>query len=199
MTIKDIQQRLKDIGFDPGPIDGLWGPRTANAILLALDSIQIQYKDQEVVIPSEINEPLTQREKDLHPELLRRWLQAKNTWNKARPDREIFITCSYRSPEEQNNLYAQGRTKSGSIVTNARGGQSIHNYKPALALDVAFYMPGKKTLDWSNKLFEDFAKVFKPLGIEWGGDWKSFIDRPHFQAPGAKWQDLQSGKKYVWN
>src|SRR3990167_8432100 len=62
---------------------------------------------------------------------------------------EVFLTCTYRSGEEQNRLYAQGRTTPGRIVTNAKAGQSAHNHatpqgKPAaLAYDVAMLVNGK--------------------------------------------------------
>lgn len=189
MGLRDVQVKLAQKGYNPGPVDGLWGPRTEAAILAAIEAAPARLQPTE--------QPLTQRELDMHPELLRRWLQAKAAWNKKRPDREVFCTCSYRSPAEQEALYAQGRTRPGPIVTNAMAGQSIHNYLPALALDVAFLRPDG-TLDWTDSLFQEFAAVFKPLGVEWGGDWPKFRDMPHFQAPGVRWQDLQAGRKYVW-
>lgn len=60
---------------------------------------------------------------------------------------DILITCTYRSPSEQADLYAQGRTKPGKIVTNAQPGESAHNY--GLALDFVPLINGKP--DWSGK------------------------------------------------
>jgi len=88
----------------------------------------------------------------------------------------IKCTCGYRSIEEQNRLYAQGRTKPGRIVTNARGGYSWHNF--GLAADYAFLVNGKVTWDGP---WETFGRIARECGLEWGGDWKRFVDRPHVQ------------------
>jgi peptidoglycan L-alanyl-D-glutamate endopeptidase CwlK len=97
----------------------------------------------------------------------------------------------YRSVEEQNRLYSQ-RPK----VTNAKGGQSIHNY--SLAFDYVIMLDKDnngtfETIEWS--LASPYHKVvvdyFKSKGYEWGGDWK-FKDAPHFQkAFGHTWQSLK--------
>jgi len=88
----------------------------------------------------------------------------------------LRVTQGLRTFAEQDALYAQGRTKKGKIVTNARGGQSFHNF--GLAIDVCEIRDGKAIwdCDWAR-----IAPVAKRLGWEWGGDWKSFPDRPHFQ------------------
>ena len=44
---------------------------------------------------------------------------------------DVLITSTYRDAESQNALYAQGRTTPGKKVTNAKGGQSFHNWKVA--------------------------------------------------------------------
>lgn len=89
---------------------------------------------------------------------------------------EVKLTCGYRSIEEQNRLYAQGRTSPGRIVTNARGGSSWHNY--GLAADYAFVVGGQIT--W-NGPWHVFGRIARECGLEWGGDWKKFPDRPHVQ------------------
>lgn len=88
-----------------------------------------------------------------------------------------FRTCTYRSSEEQDALYLQ-KPK----VTNAKGGESPHNYLPSLAFDIAFIGANKK-LDWSNDLFQKFADILKEIEprIEWGGSWLKFKDAPHYQ------------------
>lgn len=85
----------------------------------------------------------------------------------------IKITVGYRSIEDQNELYAQGRTKKGTIITNAKGGDSFHNYR--VAFDVYFINEGY------NGNWKQFRKIAKSLGFEWGGDWTSFPDKPHVQ------------------
>ena len=98
----------------------------------------------------------------------------------------------YRSIAEQNVLYNQ-RPK----VTNAKGGQSIHNY--SLAFDYVIMLDKDnngtfETIEWNlkspyHKVVVDF---FKSKGYEWGGDWKNFKDYPHFQkAFGHTWQSLK--------
>jgi len=86
------------------------------------------------------------------------------------------MVFGYRSKEEQNRLYAQGRTTPGKIVTNARGGYSWHNY--GLAADYAFIVNGQLTWDGPWKVF---GRIARESGLEWGGDWKTFPDRPHVQ------------------
>lgn len=57
-----------------------------------------------------------------------------------------IITCTVRSPAEQDALYAQGRTTPGRIVTNAKAGQSAHQY--GLALNFVVMVNGKP--DWTG-------------------------------------------------
>jgi peptidoglycan L-alanyl-D-glutamate endopeptidase CwlK len=121
--------------------------------------------------------------KDLHPELVKAWEWAKVEYTKLHPDKpQPFLTCTYRSNEEQNALYAQGRTLPGGKVTNAKGGESPHNYLPALAFDIAFKTKEGK-VDWAPEHFKRFADVICPhfTFVEWGGSWAKFPDKPHFQ------------------
>ena len=89
---------------------------------------------------------------------------------------KIILTAGYRSITEQNSLYAKGRTQPGKKVTNARGGDSWHNY--GRAADYAFVINGKVT--W-NGPWQTFGKIAVQCGLEWGGNFKSILDRPHVQ------------------
>lgn len=89
----------------------------------------------------------------------------------------VDVFSGYRSFKEQNALYAKGRTKPGNKVTNAKGGQSWHNY--GLAVDVVFYVNGKPSWEEYHD-WEKLGRIGKLVGFEWGGDWKK-RDRPHFQ------------------
>lgn len=100
----------------------------------------------------------------------------------------VQITQGLRTIAEQDALYAQGRTKPGPVVTNARGGQSYHNY--GLAIDFALLLPNGSSVSWDmardgdNDQAADWLEVVqqaKRLGFEWGGDWTSLKDYPHFQ------------------
>lgn len=100
----------------------------------------------------------------------------------------IRVTQALRTFAEQDALYAQGRTLPGSKVTNAKGGQSIHNY--GLAFDYVLMKKGAASwtvdADWKK-----VAEAFKAKGWEWGGDWKSLKDYPHLEKTfGQTWQTL---------
>lgn len=102
----------------------------------------------------------------------------------------IKIGECLRTVAEQNALYAQGRTKAGSIVTNAKGTSysSMHQWGVAFDffLDMDIDGDGKKSDDAYNnkkKTFQKVGAIGKKLGLEWGGDWKSPVDMPHFQLP----------------
>ncbi|OGX81342.1 M15 family metallopeptidase [Hymenobacter coccineus] len=93
-----------------------------------------------------------------------------------------IITECYRSAKRQDELYAQGRTAPGPIVTYKRGGESNHNVLPSVALDVAFLLPSGE-VSWSGLLLSKFARLVKAADarVHWGGDWPGFKDRPHFE------------------
>lgn len=100
---------------------------------------------------------------------------------------DIRIIQGLRTIKEQDLLYAQGRTLPGKIVTNAKGGHSMHNW--GLALDfcllhkdgtVSFSLI--EDLDKDNKAdWMEVVEEFKKAGWIWGGDFKSFKDTPHFE------------------
>ncbi|WP_082131139.1 LysM peptidoglycan-binding domain-containing protein [Geobacillus sp. T6] len=106
----------------------------------------------------------------------------------------VIITQGLRTVEEQNELYAQGRTKPGKIVTNAKGGYSYHNY--GLAFDFAV-LNDDGSVNWKvDEQWKRVGAIGKSLGLEWGGDWDSFKDYPHFQYTfGLSLADLRNGKR----
>jgi len=89
----------------------------------------------------------------------------------------IKIISGMRTYAEQDALYAQGRTAPGDIVTNARGGYSNHNF--GIAFDVGVF-EGSKYLRDSPK-YKAVGVLGVDLGLEWGGNWMTFHDEPHFQ------------------
>lgn len=102
----------------------------------------------------------------------------------------IKIGECVRTVAEQDALYAQGRTKPGSIVTNAKGSSysSMHQWGVAFDffLDMDIDGDGSKSDDaFNNKtgMFNKVGALGKSIGLEWGGDWKSIVDLPHFQLP----------------
>jgi peptidoglycan L-alanyl-D-glutamate endopeptidase CwlK len=102
---------------------------------------------------------------------------------------DYIVTCTYRDNGEQQKLYDQGRTTKGSIVTNAKPGQSKHNCvgkdgKPASqAFDICIMKNGKLDWDVKNPDWQKAGKIGREVGLEWAGDWRSFKEFPHFQQP----------------
>ncbi|MGX8176284.1 M15 family metallopeptidase [Exiguobacterium artemiae] len=114
---------------------------------------------------------------------------------------DIRITQGYRTKKQQDALYEQGRSQAGEVVTNARGGESMHNY--GLAIDFVQIIDGDISYDLdydgnqSGKSdWREVAAVGKALGFEWGGDWKRFVDYPHFEMTfGYSLDELQAGER----
>lgn len=100
-----------------------------------------------------------------------------------------IATSGLRSYEEQNALYAQGRTKPGQIVTKAQGGFSQHQFGVAadFVADKDLAKDGLQP-DWAEKAYEVLAEEAEKLGLEAGLHWKSFHDAPHVQLPLDKHQ-----------
>jgi peptidoglycan L-alanyl-D-glutamate endopeptidase CwlK len=118
---------------------------------------------------------------DLHPTLQTK-CQA-HIMNCKAEGIDLLITCTYRSPAEQDALYAQGRTTAGPIVTHARAGQSMHQYR--LAYDCVPIVNGKALWDASSPIWAKVGELGKAQGLEWGNDWTSFKESPHFQYTGG--------------
>jgi LysM repeat protein len=95
----------------------------------------------------------------------------------------IQVDGSLRTWAQQDALYASGRTKSGKVVTNARGGQSFHNF--GLAFDILLLdASGKVTWDGQHPGWRIAGRAGVAVGLLWGGDWKGFKDLPHFEIRG---------------
>lgn len=92
----------------------------------------------------------------------------------------VLITDGYRSKAEQDALYAQGRTTPGQIVTQVRYPNSAHNW--GVAFDFCRNERGREYND-ADHFFKRVADIAKQHGLEWGGDWIRFVDKPHLQLP----------------
>lgn len=115
---------------------------------------------------------------------------------------KVRITQGLRTFEEQNALYAKGRTSPGAKVTNAKGGQSVHNY--GFAVDICLLIDNKEVSwdiakDWDNDKIADWlecVKIFDKHGWNWGGNWKTFKDYPHFEKKAFNdWKKLSKLKQ----
>ena len=129
---------------------------------------------------------------------------------------DVLIYCTYRSPEEQEILYMQGRLEQFGItleelnekriklglweltpeearrkVTNARAWQSFHQY--GLAFDCVPLQSGKP--DWDNvAAYRKLGEIAKEVGLEWAGSWERFRELPHFQDTETFQKIVRRGK-----
>jgi len=106
----------------------------------------------------------------------------------------LALVSGYRSSEEQDLIYAQGRTRPGPMVTDVRGGQSWHNF--GLAFDVAVLNAADQAT-WPNdpNLWTRIGVMGESLGLKWGGRFPA-PDRPHFEYhPGLSIQAAAQGKR----
>ena len=182
MTLEEIVTAVQTVlGVQ---VDGKAGPETWSAIYKA------------IVAPTQAGTPAapeitgvdSRSEKNiltLQPEV--RPLARALVHKAALAGIKIKIISGFRSYEEQDALYAQGRTAPGNIVTNARGGYSNHNF--GIAFDVGVF-EGNKYLDDSPK-YKAAGVLGMDLGLEWGGSWKTIVDQPHFQLRPAWANDLK--------
>lgn len=100
---------------------------------------------------------------------------------------ELLIYCTLRSNEEQDSLYAIGRTKPGKIVTNARAGQSAHNPDDegeSSAYDCCPMINGKPMWESSNPAWAIVGRCGEEAGLIWSGRWTGKLKEvAHFQDP----------------
>ncbi len=166
-----LQRFLKCSGFYGGRIDGIWEATTDDAVnqfeaVSAAIAAQLGEFDSTTERHLRTLQPSAQRQARA---FMRRVLAA------GIPARILSGTRTYA---EQDVLYRKGRFgDAASIVTNARGGFSNHNF--GIAWDIGIFDHGKYL--GNSPLYRQAAAVGKAPGIEWGGDWTSFVDLPHYQ------------------
>ncbi len=95
---------------------------------------------------------------------------------------EILVYCTFRPASEQDELYAQGRSRPGPVVTWARGGQSWHQARRAW--DAVPMVAGKPLWGFSTQLapWQVYIDEAERLGIEWAGHWQSCREYVHLQV-----------------
>lgn len=181
-----VQRRLNAIGYNAGYPDGWFGQTTTNAVM--------RFQRDHGLYPEGIINPRTRRRlfnpypKDnyeyrptsnslssLNPyvaQLARRFLALTKANNL-----DVRIQAVFRSWDEEDRLYAQGRTTPGDVITNTRGGESYHNW--GLAFDAAPFENGAVSNDLEK--FRKMGRLGQQVGLEWGGTFKDIVDLPHFQ------------------
>ena len=167
--IRAVQQKL-DI-----EVDGRAGPQTWGAIYQAI----VRPRATPSVAFTGPRDQANARSERFIATLLPHVLPyARALYFKARDNGiTINIISGTRTYAEQDALYAQGRTTAGAIVTNARGGYSNHNF--GIAFDIGVFS-GNRYLP-ESPLYKAVGALGMELGLEWGGNWTSIVDQPHFQ------------------
>lgn len=197
-VVSELQRALADGGFEPGPVDGRFGPLTEGAVRAFQGSRGIEVdgivgpqtwgelgrtatsRTEPAPVAGEVattGDAVTDRRiAGLHPEVR---ATAAAFVNRVEQELgiQLRVTQGFRSFAEQDALYAQGRTAPGDVVTNARGGQSYHNF--GLAFDVV-EVRADGSVNWDTD-WNAIGRVGEAMGLEWGGNWTGFVDRPHFQ------------------
>lgn len=93
----------------------------------------------------------------------------------------MTITAGLRTLEEQQRLYAQGRTMPGPVVTNCDGVRKPSNHQGGRAVDCAFMVDGQPS--WDTRLpWTLYGEAVRVVGLVWGGAWK-LRDLPHAELP----------------
>lgn len=194
-TIGILQRRLRQRGFYRGIVDEWGGNDTRAALDLALPELaEPPATTPKIVQPAPVivsaGAALDDRSQrnlvTLLPQV--QGIAAEFIRECVRKGYDVRIISGTRTFEEQDRLYRQasdgidndkdGRTdEADERVTKAPGGYSNHNF--GLAFDVGIFR-GKKYLT-SGSEYGAIAKLAKAMGLEWGGDWKSFQDPPHYQ------------------
>lgn len=176
MTINDRRKAIqRAIGVTP---DGDFGPATLTALerKLGIGPASVPAP------PTSFDERSEKNISSLLPTVQPVFRKLLNEANRIAAAYRVTakIISGTRTYAEQDRLFAK-RPK----VTNARGGYSNHNF--GIAVDLGLFS-GDDYLDSSNprlasEIYSRIAPVARSLGLEWGGDWKSFKDEPHFQYP----------------
>lgn len=194
-----IQRLLSSSGLYKGPLDGKFN----QALHDAEDAFEACYKASQAKYG--VFDPRS--EGIIYTLVPKAQDAARQFMNTARQFPAIVkLLSGTRTYAEQNALYAQGRTKSGRVVTNARGGQSNHNF--GVAFDVGIfnngaYNEGRNAKE--DKQYSDLAALIKqklPGVLAWGGDWRTIVDKPHYELPTGKTVAqcralLEAGKPYT--
>lgn len=160
-TVKELQD------FLGVKADGIWGPKSQAALDVVLrppTAVAPAFNDSD-----KVDERSEKAIATLHPKvqpIARALVKAA-----AQGGITIKVTSGTRTYAEQDALFNKGG------VTKASSGHSNHNF--GLAFDVTIF-DGNAPV-WESSRYKTIGRLGKSLGLEWGGDWKGFVDEPHFQ------------------
>ncbi len=187
-----LQRLLKSLGLYTGRIDGIWGPMTDAGVK------KFDRRSEALACSLGTFDPRTEKHiLSLH---LKAQEAARIFMRKMRKARiQARIISGTRTYEEQNKLFRQGRYGNpGKRVTNARGGQSNHNF--AIAWDIGIFSGGKYITKAGP--YKRAADIGLSEDLIWGGNWRRFRDVPHYQlatglAIKAVRKKFEKGMPYV--
>jgi peptidoglycan L-alanyl-D-glutamate endopeptidase CwlK len=187
------QRLLKVQGIYTGRLDGRWGPLTERAVQ--------EFERSSASVRRQAGSFDARSEAQLATLLLAAQLAARRFLARVLDaGLRVRILSGTRSYAEQNALFRRGRYgNAGPVVTNARGGQSLHNFGVAWDIGV-FDARGRYLQDGAS--YERAAEAGMDDTLEWGGDNPRFVDRPHYQLrldlPIAEIRRrFESGRAYV--
>lgn len=204
--VATIQGKLNSVNFNSGVPDGIYGAKTSDAVKrfqavsgLKINGIFGPRTRQQLFNPNSIPDyskmPSSKSLTALNSYVA---ILAQNFINLCRQNNIIVsIIVSFRSWYEQDILYQKGRTTTGSVVTDAQGGDSYHNW--GLAFDAAPVQNG--VINWNDiATFNSMGQLGEQVGLEWGGNWTTYkialVDLPHYQYTyGLSTEDLLNGKR----
>lgn len=167
-----FQRFLSCCGLYTRRLDGDYGPRTAEA--------EAEFDRQCLAIAANEGTFDQRTERNIASlQLVAQKLARRSIAALRSAGHDARVISGTRTYAEQDALFRQGRFGNpGHRVTNARGGQSWHNF--GLAWDIGLFDGGKYLT--SDTKYRAVAPVAKVAGLEWGGDWRSFPDAPHYQV-----------------
>ena len=204
--VLQIQNKLNSLYFNSGIPDGVFGSKTINAVKrfqsvngIIMDGIVNPRTRQQLFNPDPKDNYSTRLSSTdlsaLDPyvsSLATKFLDLCTASNL-----NVIIVVTFRSWDDQDVVYAQGRTQPGVIVTDAKAGDSYHNW--GLAFDCAPVENGVIAWDDINT-FNIMGNLGQQVGLEWGGNWTTFdiniLDTPHFQYTfGLTTEQLSDGAR----
>lgn len=204
--VTTVQNKLNSLLFIVGTPDGIFGSKTTNAVTrfqsvngLAMTGVIDPRTRQQLFNPNPAVDyskfPTSRSLSSLNPyvaTLGQRFLNLCTT-----NGLNVTIIQAFRSWYDQDVLYGQGRTQPGSIVTDAQGGDSYHNW--GLAFDCAPVENGAIAWEDTNA-FNLIGNLGQQVGLEWGGNWTTYqislVDLPHFQYTfGLSTEQLLNGAR----
>lgn len=116
---------------------------------------------------------------------------------KHRPGHSPVITETFRTTARQQELYAQGRSTPGQIVTAKNGTTNRSNHQSGLAADFAIKKQNG-SIDWNDEEFwQYFGHLCRKHDLTWGGDWKSLLDKPHVEWPTSDKATYTAARKWL--